>query len=419
MSNKLPLKNAILKPLIIYSWIFYLIISLSCAPKIIRPTIPKDLPPNEIPRLSFNQLKNQKSFRFNLHFKTDIPALVEAEFEGSVVLPNQEERTGTWQQMGEKVTTQIKGVGDFQHELKEGKWEIHPRGEESNILIEIERILTFSQFEFISKDSRQMVFTFKPNLVFLDPTRTKPMNGVLFIQSSSLLPERIRVSDSAKTTFWGIQFNDYNRIKKFAQPFIPVVRIQLTSESKIDSKAKSVLIERFQRLGYQSKTKAISAKPGTILEIQLERDISEPILNLLISQGEVKIYSGDWLEAETTLSDTGQIKYFQFKPVKVLQLIFTNQAIERAEPILDQGPEPTLDLYLNPKNTFKYQGPGKYLFLELNNELIGYSLISPNQSLDKLTFKEIGDVIKVTTIATIINSGQIKHSFKFLSKNSF
>ena len=403
--------------MIIYSWIFYLIVSLSCAPKIIKPSIPKDLPPNEIPKLSFNQLKNQKSFRFNLHFKTDIPAQVEAEFDGSVILPNQEKRTGTWQRMGEKVTTQIKGVGDFQYELKDGKWEIHPRGEESNILIEIERILTFSEFELKSKDSHQMVFGFKPNLVFLDPTRTKRMTGTMFIHGSSLLPNKIQVSDSAQTALWEIRFDDYNRINKISQPFTPKVRIQLTSESKIDNRTKAILIERFQQLGYQSRTKTFSSKLGPVLELQLERDISEPILNLLISQGQVKIYSGDWLESKTFQSDTGPIKYFQFKPVKLHQLMLTNQSIERAEAILDQGPEPTLDLYVNPKNTFKYQGTGKFLFLELNDELIGYSPISSNQLLDKLIFKEIGDVLKVTAIATIINSGTIKPVFKFSNKN--
>ncbi|MDH5684124.1 MAG: hypothetical protein OEZ20_06650, partial [candidate division WOR-3 bacterium] len=138
---------------------------LGCTSKVIKPIIPAELPPNEIPKFAFTQLEKQLSFRFRLYFKTDTPALLEAEFEGSVILPNQEERTGIWNRLDEKTSIHIKGIGDFQYEKTDGKWEIHPRGEESNILIQIERILLHSQFELKAKDSKQMVFTFKPNLI--------------------------------------------------------------------------------------------------------------------------------------------------------------------------------------------------------------------------------------------------------------
>lgn len=399
-----------------------LLIWLSCALKVIKPDIPKDISPKEIPKFAFNQLKSQKSFKFNLHFKTDVPAQIEAEFDGTVILPNQEERIGFWNQMGEKTAIHIKGNGDSQYEKKNGKWEIHPRGEESNILIQIERILLFSEFELKSKDSRQMVFNFKPNLIFLDPTLTKPMKGVLFINSSSLLPEKLQVSDSARTAFWEIRFYNYNRKNKISYPFTPKATIQLTSESKIDNITKAILIDRFQQLGFQSKIKTFSSSSGPILEFHLEKDIPEVQLNLIASQGTIKIFSGVWFESKTITPDT-ELKYFQFKPVQLHELIFTNQDIEQAETNLSQGPEPLLEIYLKPTIKSKLQEyiqkDDIVIFILLNDEIIGFNHLAKNQAYDKIAFKGIGDILKVTTIAVIINSGTIKLDLKILSKNKF
>lgn len=399
-----------------------IIIFLSCTSKVIKPTIPKDLPPKEIPKFSFNQLKNQKSFEFNLHFKTDTPAQLEAEFDGSVILPNQEERIGTWHRMAEKTSIHIKGNGNSQYEKKAGKWEIHPRGEESNILIQIERIMLFSKFELKSRDSRQTIFSFKPNLIFLDPTLTKPMKGILIINSSSLLPEKIQVSDSLRAAFWEIRLFNYNRKSKISFPFTPKVSIQLTAESRFDNKTKTILIDRFQQLGFQSKTKTYSSNWGPILEFQLEKDIPETQLNLITSQGTIKIYSGEWLESKTVESDTG-LKYFQFKPFQLHELIFTNQDIEQAGTNFTRGPEPLLEILLKPTIKSKlheyFQKANLVIFMLLDDAIIGYNRLAKNQENDKLTFKGIGDILKVTTIATIINSGPIKPDLKFLSKNKF
>ncbi len=394
---------------------------LSCGSKIIEPNIPKDLPPKEIPKFSFKQLKNQKSFRFNLHFKTDIPAQIEAEFDGVVNLPDQEERTGFWNRKGEKTSIHIKGKDNFQYEKKDGKWEIHPRGEESNILIQIERILLFSDFELKSKDSRQMEFYFKPNLIFLDPTLTKLMNGILYINNSSLLPEKIQVADSAFTAFWKIRFFNYNRKSKISFPFTPKVIIQLSSDSKIDNKTKAILNDRFQRLGFQSTNKTFSSSMGTILEFQLEKDIPEAQLNLITSKGIIKIHSGKWLESKNVTSDT-ELKYFQFKPVQLHELIFTNQDIKLAETNLNQGPEPLLEIYLKSTSKSKFQEfiqkDNIVLFLILDDEIIGYNRLEKDRVNDKIVFKGIGDVLKAITFTVIINSGSIKQTFKFLSKSS-
>lgn len=390
-----------------------IIVLSSCTAKIIRPVIPKEIPPNEIPKFTFNQLKRQKSFQFHLNFKTDIPALIEAEFKGRVILPDREERTGFWNRLNEKVAVQLKGIGDFQYEKKDGIWEIHPRGEESNILIQIERILLFSEFELKAQNSQQMVFNFKPNLIFLDPTQSKRMNGLLTINNSNLLPIKITVSDSARTAFWEIQFFNFNRQNKISLPFTPRVIIQLTSDSKIDNRTKTLLLDRFQQLGFQAKVKVYRSNLGPLLEVQLEKDISETQLNLITSQGKVEIYAGDWLEPKN-ISDTERVKYFQFKPVKLYELILTNQAIESASANLDQGPEPVLELYLKAK--IKPAEKGKLLFLLLDDTIIGYTQVFENQAIDKLQFKAIGDVTKTKTIAVIINSGLIKPALKFLSK---
>ncbi len=390
-----------------------IIVFVTCTAKITRPVIPKEIPPNEIPKFTFQQLKNQKSFQFHLNFKTDTPALIEAEFKGRVILPDQEERIGLWNRLGEKVAVDLKGIGDFQYEKKEGKWEIHPRGEESNILIQIERILVFSEFELKSKDSRQMVFNFKPNLIFLDPTQSKRMNGLLTINNSNLLPINITVSDSARTAFWEIRFSNFNRQNKISLPFTPKVMIQLIADSKIDNRTKTLLLDRFQQLGFQARVKVCRSNLGPLLEVQLEKDISETQLNLVTSQGKVEVYSGDWLEPKI-IPDTQQVKYFQFKPVRLYELILTNQAIESASANLDQGPEPVLELYLKAK--IKSVEKGRLLFLLLDDAIIGYTQVFDNQTIDKLQFKAIGDVTKTQTIAVIINSGMMKLPLKFLSK---
>jgi hypothetical protein len=400
-------------------FISIIIILLNCTSKIIKPNVPEDIPPKEIPKFAFTQLKYQHSFRFHLHFKTDLPTPIEAEFDGKVILPNQEERTGVWDRIGEKTSTQIKGIGDFQYEKMGSKWEIHPRGEESNILVQIERILVHSDFELKSQDSKQMAFSFKPNLIFLDPSQAKPMTGTLIIKVSSLLPEEITVSDSTKTAIWEIRFSDYNRIKNIAMPFVPKLRIQIGAESKTETQK---IIDRFQRIGFQARARTFSSTFGPIIEIQLEQDISETQLNLIISQGKVEIYSGEWISGSTVISpDTSLIKIYETRPVLLKEMLIANKDIERADADFTQGPKPILELYLKPQAKAKLNNHIRngrtILFILFNDEILGLKSFEQNQAIDKITFEGIGDVTKVSTIAAIINSGLIKQPLRLLSRS--
>lgn len=237
-----------------------------------------------------------------------MPHNISGVFKGSVVFPNQEERQGTLIREKKKSSIKIKARRDYQYEIskKTKQWQIIPRGEESNILISIDRTIMDVEFQFISENGKSYTYKFIPNIAFLDPTFTRKFSAFLTVNKKTILPEKIIAQDSSKKILWQIEFSNYNKVKRINLPFHPTTKIILSAQQKLAKRETGSIIEVLKRrlelagenFRLMNKIKDNSSLFIVDLELWQPSSDNKLIQNLLVSRGQIKVYP----VIETTLN---------------------------------------------------------------------------------------------------------------------
>jgi len=229
-----------------------------------------------------------------------LPHNILGVFKGCVVFPNQEERQGTLVREKKKSSIKIKARRDYQYEIskKTKQWQIIPRGEESNILISIDRTIMDAEFQLISENGKSYTYKFIPNIAFLDPTFTRKFTAFLTVNKKTILPEKIIAQDSSNKILWQIEFSNYNKVKRINLPFQPTAKIILSAQQKLVKREASLIVEVLKRrlelagenFRLSNKTKENSSLFIVELELWQSSSDNKLIQNLLVSQGQIKVY---------------------------------------------------------------------------------------------------------------------------------
>ena len=156
----------------------------------------------------------QRSFRYHYTMQTQS---VYSEAEGDCVIGRGEHVYGSWHYEDEELSFEYVGIGDVEYRKEHGMWTESPRGEESDILTQIERILEFDAFEFMTSDKRY-TYHFKANIPFLAPGRRKEMIGIIKVSNRNFLPEMIWAGLPDSSVYWKIVFYNYNKRKHIKAP---------------------------------------------------------------------------------------------------------------------------------------------------------------------------------------------------------
>ena len=327
------------------------------------------------------RLKNQRSFRFVWRFQR--PG-VKGEFKGRFHYRDRIEFKGAWHfgEMKEKGEWIASGDEQFEWNAERKEWVVRPRGEETEPLRQMFRILHSPKFEFLRKDRLKrkscLVYSFEPNAPFLDPSMETELQGELWLNPKTSLPMRVLVFSALdgripkSEIYWELLFSDYNK----------PITIQIpTSRYRLDLKGgmkgvREVLIKRMEgeeftevgvkvergkmRVGFRypgSPEKIVEhlIAPG-ILRIHLSQFPKEPVSTLLRKAGDSEFRIPD-SELEVPLSPEflerygeGALLVFErgdvTKPLILQELLLTEKEVSEASVAFDELSRPILQLVL-------------------------------------------------------------------------
>jgi hypothetical protein len=155
----------------------------------------------------------QRSFSYRNSLQTQT---VYTQAQGDCIIERIEHNKGTWYAAGQTINFEYFGLGDMQYSRSEGKWGLSTRGEESDALTQITRVLEFDNFEYIGFEEG-FLYNFKANIPFIAPDRWKEITGRLKISARNYLPEEIWTGLPDSSVYWKIELSDYNK-KKILKP---------------------------------------------------------------------------------------------------------------------------------------------------------------------------------------------------------
>lgn len=160
---------------------------------------------------------NQRSFSYRYTMQT---AGVHTQAHGDCVIDRGEHIYGTWEQAGQVLPFEYVGVRDKEYSKQDGQWVSAPRGEQSDILIQVERLLQFDEFEYQGAND-VYTYHFKANIPFLAPGRWKEMVGIMEVSKQAFLPVKIWAGLPDSSVSWTIELFDYNKKKSIDTPRVP------------------------------------------------------------------------------------------------------------------------------------------------------------------------------------------------------
>lgn len=187
--------------------------------------------------------KQQRSFHFTYKLKT---TAVQTTAHGECVIGRGAHIKGEWISSEGKVPFEYIGLGHLEYSRQNGSWETSPRGEQSDILTQIARLLEFDKFEYIGL-SDGYYYRFKANIPFLAPHRWKEMIGTMKVSTRSYQPELIWAGLPDSSVYWEIRMFRFNKQKKIDAPVKKLseylIHVPVDQRKVIDRRLKLVDVE--------------------------------------------------------------------------------------------------------------------------------------------------------------------------------
>ena len=250
---------------------------------------------------AWERLTKLESFRFTLTFHTDRPLPIEVRFAGAHERPDREVWSGYMRRRADMSRVELRAEGSDQYEKERSGWRRTIRGVETKILEQGEGPFRGQSLVFAGTERGRYLFTFRPEVPILDPTRTKKLSGVLEVDPRSGLPLRVYCADSARTAEWELTLGRFNRAGAVEVPYEPAMTVEARPArplSRAESgRAVGILSQRLAKLGWDCRLR----RTARGLSLLLGQPKSRHQVELLFSRGRVEVWQGRWLQAgETT-----------------------------------------------------------------------------------------------------------------------
>lgn len=222
-----------------------LVLALSCAPR--QHGVPSELlSPGEVVEQSLGRLRDQGAFRFDWSFSR-LKGQVKGKFSG-LADRGDVHLKGEWILGKEREKVELIGVGEREYRLEGGKWVESARGEGTSPLAQLERILSLGEFLFNRLEKGCGVYSFKPNVAFLDPLLKAQAQGEIWIDEESTLPTRVSVADEEETLYWRFSLYDFGTSAEVHSPVLH--RYEFVLEGRDINGALPLLGRRLDTLGF-------------------------------------------------------------------------------------------------------------------------------------------------------------------------
>lgn len=332
---------------------------LLCA-RYIRP----EISPPEIPLYAWETLKKSKSFSFRyLLSKNSIKLNINQE--GIFNTPDLTEVKGRWKQGEDEWKFHYIGAGNYQYEKKDKRWDVHHRGEETEIIKQIERIIMRSlrskKFKLLDTNS-VFIFSFEPNLAFLDPTFTKKFVGNLYVDKRKYTLKKIEAYSEDKDINFAFIIEDLNKAKKIKVPFVKLIRVVYKFEGN-PKEVKEILRRRLE----EAEMKAKIFTKGDYIVLEGDISLSEEKARFLSHKGDTKF---------VTLEPEGEDVSLKGEPTetyRIKETFLERKAIQKVELFIDELSRPEIRIFFN--NEEKIPKNVKYIGVMIDSLLYDVTLI--------------------------------------------
>ncbi len=251
-----------------------------CIRYYVKPYVPLE----QIPEYSWSILKKQCSFNFSYNISKKSIQL-EIALKGTFNTPDVFEIKGTWIQGDKKENIQMIGIGDVEFEKENTKWKVHPRGEETQIIEMVEKVIgnilhrKRKRVKFVDSVEKSLIFEFKPNLAFLDPVFSKKFKGLLYINKRNYMIDSIVCNSTDHDIYFFFSVKNINKAKKIKIPFI--IKNEVVFRSKNSKKAEKIIKKRLKEAGIKAKIK----RKGEKIVVLGDATLTQPKVNILALSG--------------------------------------------------------------------------------------------------------------------------------------
>ncbi|MEO0184969.1 MAG: hypothetical protein ABIL22_04620 [candidate division WOR-3 bacterium] len=215
--------------------ILIVILITACGPKFVYYPVPeKDI------KKWVSNFEQQKSFSYRYELKTKT---VTVRAYGDCIYGWAEHTKGLMDYGDTIVSFEYIGINDREWTKKDNKWEESVRGEESNFLAQIERVLDFEKFEFLNADS-DYLYQFNATMPFLAPERWREMVAWIKISRHQYLPSFIWVGLPDSSIYWQVSLANYNKSIKIEPPYVDIKKYEIKIDSTV---TQTEAIEKIKR----------------------------------------------------------------------------------------------------------------------------------------------------------------------------
>ena len=311
-------------------------------------------------------LSRQRSFRYAYELKTKA---VSTSARGVCVIDRGEHVHGSWFSPDSAVPFEYYGFGDIEYSREQGRWQKMSRGDESNILAQITRLLEFRTFEYRGFEDTYS-FAFKANIPFLVPGRWKEMVGFMEVSGRNYLPVMIWAGLPDSSVYWRIELSDYNKVKKIDPPVQAwnTFRVPLGHDYLRGIKKRLDLSEVICRVD----------RSGQDMLLSLPQFFTIEDAEALLRKRSLRVFGVTQERAHA--SRVGYVRGNETGPIYLVDVICSEQDVKHADIKFDGASRPNLILKLTDAFTFT----GTIAF-EVDSVIVGTAVLDTLKKFSTIT----------------------------------
>ncbi len=309
--------------------------------------------------------RQQRSFNYRYELQT---RSVSSEAKGACVIGRGECVRGSWRHEDTEFMFEYVGIMDVEYSKEDGKWHESSRGEESDIFAQIERILEFDAFEFITSETRYR-YRFKANIPFLAPGRRKEMVGLIEISNRKFLPEMIWAGLPDSSIFWKIELSDYNKKKRIKAP-VRVWRDHVLIDAR--DYVKTVK-RRFELLAIDYRIKTL----GDDIILSVPNYYTREDVKIVLATAVLNVY--DVAEDKESAAKVGYMKDDVNMPILLGDVLINQNDVRNVRIKFDVVSKPYLEIALYRKQLF----PSEVAF-EVDGTIHGTAMLDTTKKIDRI-----------------------------------
>ncbi len=313
--------------------------------------------------------RHQRSFSYRYEMKTPF---VKVHATGDCVIGVGERLKGQWEREDDVQEFEYIGLGDVEYTRRGGDWAKEPRGEESDVFAQIDRMLSFDKYEYQSFDAGYN-YRFRANVPFLAPDRRKEMIGFLKIMADKFLPAYMWAGLPDSSTYWAAEIYGYNTHKNVKAPVQEYREYAVSYVAVSNGDLHDDLEKRLDLIGVSYRMATV---PVGIL-IGLPEQYSIDDLEKMLRPGGLSVYGV--AESGKAAQRTAYLKDDIYKPIFVSDLLFTDAFVRDTDMGFDQVSTPYITLRLRQKRNMP-----RVIAFEIDSIMVATATLDTLGKMDRI-----------------------------------